>query len=304
MVRRSPTVADYCWLAGTVAAIVPATWWVIAGLRAGRFGVDILAVLSLAGSVAVGEYLAGALIAVMLATGQALDAAAERRATKDLRALLDRCLSAPCGRTPDGVEMADLDAIVVGDVVVVGPGEVLPVDGTVVSEYAVIDDSALTGEPLQVRYACGEAVRSGSLNAGAGLEIRASATAADSTYAASCAWPNRPPPSRRRWCGSPIGWPPGSSRGAGHRRAGMAAERIGNPAVAVLVVATPCPLLLAAPVAIVSGLSRASRIGVLVRGGGPLETLGRASIGARQDRNADVRPSPRHRYRDRSGLDG
>lgn len=115
----SPTVADYCWLAGTVAAIVPATWWVIAGLRAGRFGVDILAVLSLAGSVAVGEYLAGALIAVMLATGQALDAAAERRATKDLRALLDRVPRTVRRRTPDGVEMADLDAIVVGDVVVV-----------------------------------------------------------------------------------------------------------------------------------------------------------------------------------------
>ena len=77
----APAVAGYCWIAGTVAAIVPAAWWVIAGLRAGRFGVDVLAVLSLAGALAVGEYLAGALIAVMLATGQALDAAAERRAT-------------------------------------------------------------------------------------------------------------------------------------------------------------------------------------------------------------------------------
>lgn len=274
----SPTVADYCWLAGTVAAIVPATWWVIAGLRAGRFGVDILAVLSLAGSVAVGEYLAGALIAVMLATGQALDAAAERRATKDLRALLDRVPRTVRRRTPDGVEMADLDAIVVGDVVVVGPGEVLPVDGTVVSEYAVIDDSALTGEPLQVRYACGEAVRSGSLNAGAGLEIRASATAADSTYAgivrlAKQAAAESAPVVRiadrvAAWF-VPLAL---AIAGLAWLLSGSATR-----AVAVLVVATPCPLLLAAPVAIVSGLSRASRIGVLVRGGGPLETLGRAS---------------------------
>lgn len=83
--------ADACWVAGTLAAIVPSGWWVISGLRGpAGFGVDVLAVLSLVGALAVREYLAGALIAVMLATGQALDAAAERRATKDLRALLDR----------------------------------------------------------------------------------------------------------------------------------------------------------------------------------------------------------------------
>ena len=179
----SPSIADGFWIAGTVAAIIPATWWVIAGLRAGRFGVDILAVLSLAGSLAVKEYFAGALIAVMLATGQALDAAAERRATKDLRALLDRVPRTARRRTADGVEVVDLDAVATGDVVVVGSGEVLPVDGVVVSDTAVIDDSALTGEPLQVTYDHSEPVRSGSVNAGAGVEIRATATAADSTYA-------------------------------------------------------------------------------------------------------------------------
>ncbi len=179
----APTVADYCWIAGTVSALLPAAWWVVKGLRAGRFGVDVLAVLSLVGALAVGEYLAGALIGVMLATGQALDAAAERRATKDLRALLDRVPRTARRRTPDGVEMVELDVIAVGDVVVVGPGEVLPVDGLVHSERAVLDDSALTGEPLQVNYDHGAAVRSGSLNAGGGMEIRASATAADSTYA-------------------------------------------------------------------------------------------------------------------------
>ena len=179
----APSVAHYCWIAGTVAAIIPATWWVIVGLRAGRFGVDILAVLSLAGALAVREYLAGALIAVMLATGQALDAAAERRATKDLRALLDRVPRTARRRIGDAVEVVDLDVLGVGDLVVVGPGEVLPVDGTVASEVASIDESALTGEPIQVSYEHGDEVRSGSLNAGGGFELRATATAADSTYA-------------------------------------------------------------------------------------------------------------------------
>jgi cation transport ATPase len=274
----APTVADYCWIAGTVAAMLPATWWVICGLRAGRFGVDILAVLSLAGALAVGEYLAGALIGVMLATGQALDAAADRRATKDLRALLDRVPRTARRRTPDGVEVIDLDQIGVGDVVVVGPGEVLPVDGRVRSDYADIDDSALTGEPLQVRYSSGEEVRSGSLNAGGALEIAASATAADSTYAGIVRLAKQAAAESApvvRLADRVAAWFVPLAlliAGLAWWISGSAAR-----AVAVLVVATPCPLLLAAPVAIVSGLSRASRIGVLVRGGGALETLGRAT---------------------------
>ena len=271
-------VADGCWIAGTIAAIVPAAWWVIAGLRSGRFGVDVLAVLSLVGALAVGEYLAGSLIAVMLATGQALDAAAERRATKDLRALLDRVPRTARRRIGDDIEVVELDAIVVDDVVLVGPGEVLPVDGLVHSEYAVIDDSALTGEPLQVRYGNGDAVRSGSVNAGGGMEMRASATAADSTYAgivrlAKQAAAESAPLVRladrvAAWF-VPLAL---AVAGLAWLLSGSAAR-----AVAVLVVATPCPLLLAAPVAIVSGLSRTSRIGVLVRGGGPLENLGKAT---------------------------
>ncbi len=274
----SPQIAGYCWIAGTVAAIVPAAWWVIAGLRAGRFGVDVLAVLSLGGALAVREYLAGALIAVMLATGQALDAAAERRATKDLRALLDRVPRTARRRCGDAVEVVELDVIAVGDIVVVGPGEVLPVDGPVHSDYAVIDDSALTGEPLQVRYQHGEQVRSGSVNAGGALELQAAATAADSTYAGIVRLARQAAAETAplvRIADRVAGWfVPLALLIAG---VAWLVSGSATRAVAVLVVATPCPLLLAAPVAIVSGLSRTSRIGVLVRGGGPLESLGRAT---------------------------
>ena len=274
----APNAADVCWAVGTVAAMVPATWWVIAGFRNGRFGVDVLAVISLAGALAVREYLAGALIGVMLATGQALEAAAEQRATKDLRALLDRVPRTARRRKGDDFEVVALDAIVIDDVVVVGSGEVLPVDGLVVSQYAVIDDSALTGESVQVRREQGEPVRSGSVNAGGGLEMRASAAAADSTYAgivrlAKEAAAESAPVIRladkvAAWF-VPVAL---AVSGLAWLLSGSAVR-----AVAVLVVATPCPLLLAAPVAIVSGLSRASRIGVLIRGGGALETLGRAT---------------------------
>ncbi|MGY4711093.1 heavy metal translocating P-type ATPase [Mycolicibacterium sp. CBM1] len=272
------TVADACWIAGTVAAVVPALWWVVAAVRGGRVGVDVLAVLSLCGALAVREYLAGALIGVMLATGQALDAAAERRATKDLRALLDRVPRTARRRRGDGVEVVGVDDIVVDDVVLVGPGEVLPVDGVVLSESAVLDDSALTGESVPVRCTRGDQLRSGSVNAGGGLELRASASAADSTYAGIVRLARQAAAESApvvRLADRVAAW----FLPVALVVAGLAwifsgtAER----AVAVLVVATPCPLLLAAPVAIVSGLSRTSRIGVLVRGGGALETLGRAT---------------------------
>ena len=271
-------VADACWMAGTAAAIIPASWWVVSSIRAGRVGVDVLAVLSLGGALAVREYLAGALIGVMLATGQALDAAAERRATKDLRALLDRVPRTARRRTPDGVEVVGLDDIVVDDVVVVGPGEVLPVDGVVLSDNAVLDDSALTGESALVRCGKGEPLRSGSVNAGSGLELRAAASAADSTYAGIVRLARQAAAESApvvRIADRVAAWFLPVALGV----AALAWIFSGSPgrAVAVLVVATPCPLLLAAPVAIVSGLSRASRIGVLVRGGGALETLGRAN---------------------------
>ena len=272
------SVAEACWAAGTVAALVPALWWTIAGFRKGRFGVDVLAVVSLVGALAVGEYLAGALIGVMLATGQALEAAAERRATKDLRALLDRVPRTARRRTGDEYEVVDLAAIAVGDVVVVGAGEVLPVDGVVVSEFSIVDESALTGESVPVRHERGESVRSGSVNAGGGLEVRAGATAADSTYAGIVRLAQQAAAESApvvRLADKAAAWFVPVALAV----AGLAWLLSGSAtrAVAVLVVATPCPLLLAAPVAIVSGLSRASRIGVLVRGGGALETLGRAT---------------------------
>lgn len=270
-------VADTCWAAGTVLAIVPAVAWVLAAVRKGRVGVDLIAVLALAGTLAVGEYLAGALIALMLATGRTLDAAAERRASHDLRALLEHAPRSARRRTGQEVAVVALDDVVVGDVLVVGPGDVVPVDGSVLTGTAELDESALTGESAQVERGQDEPVRSGVVNAGGVFELRATATAQDSTYAeivrlAQHAGAERAPTVRlaERY----AAWFLPLSLGL----AGLAWLLSGSAvrAVAVLVVATPCPLLLAAPVAVVSGLSRATRRGVIVRDGGALERLGRA----------------------------
>ncbi|MGZ4545200.1 MAG: heavy metal translocating P-type ATPase [Blastococcus sp.] len=269
--------ADRLWATATVVAVVPALGWVVAALLRRQLGVDLIAVLALLGTLAVKEYLAGALIAVMLATGRALDAAAERRATRDLRALMERAPRTARRRVDHVVSEVPVDAVAVGDIVVVGPGEVLPVDGVVEGAPAVLDESALTGEPALVERAAGDVVRSGTLNAGTAFELRCTAVAAESTYAGIVEMVRQAGAQNApviRLADRIAGWFLPLSLAV----AGLAwlvsgsAER----AVAVLVVATPCPLLLAAPVAIVSGLSRASRLGVVVRGGGPLENLGRA----------------------------
>ncbi|MGZ8812821.1 MAG: heavy metal translocating P-type ATPase [Mycobacterium sp.] len=271
-------VADVCWVVGTSVALIPAMLWVVAALRRGRVGVDLIAVLSLLGTLLVGEYLAGALIAVMLAGGRALEAAAERRASHDLRALLEHAPRFARRRVGTEVTVIPIADVTVGDVLVVGPGEIVPVDGRVVGAVAVLDESVLTGEPLQVERTAGEPVRSGVVNAGAAFELRATATAQDSTYAGVVRLAEQAGAESAaivRLADRYAAWflPLTLFVAGGAWLASGSAVR----AVAVLVVATPCPLLLAAPVAIVSGLSRASRHGVVIRSGGALESLGSAT---------------------------
>jgi heavy metal translocating P-type ATPase len=273
-----PAVADGCWIAGTLVALAPAVVWVLAALRRGRAGVDVIAVLSLVGTLLVGEYVAGALIAVMLTGGRALETAAERRATHDLRALLEHAPRFARRRVGSEVRVIPLEDVAVGDLLVVGPGEVVPVDGRITDSVAVLDESVLTGEPLTVERTAGDPVRSGVVNAGTAFELRATATAQNSTYAgivrlAEQAGAESAPIVRLADRYAAWFLPLALLVAGGAWLASGSAVR----AVAVLVVATPCPLLLAAPVAVVSGLSRASRHGVVIRGGGALENLGHAT---------------------------
>ncbi|MEV7144130.1 heavy metal translocating P-type ATPase [Streptomyces tauricus] len=266
-----------CWALSTVAAVGPAVAWVLAALRRGHAGVDLIAVLALTGTLAVGEYLAGALIALMLATGRTLESAAQRRASRDLRALLERVPRTARRRVGTEIVPVPLAAVAVGDVLVVGPGEVVPVDGRVVGAPAVLDEAALTGEARTEERGPDQFIRSGVVNAGGAFALRASATEQDSTHAGIVRLARQAGAASApvvRLADRYAAWFLPLSLAA----AGLAWLISGSAvrAVAVLVVATPCPLLLAAPVAVVSGLSRASRLGVVIRDGGALENLGRA----------------------------
>ncbi|MFB7209114.1 heavy metal translocating P-type ATPase [Streptomyces sp. NPDC056255] len=270
-------LANLLWGLGTLLAVPPAVGWVVAALRHGHAGVDLIAVLALGGTLAVHEYLAGVLIALMLATGRTLEAAARRRASHDMRALLEHAPRSARRRTAAGVATVPLSEVAAGDLLVVGPGEVVPVDGRVEGAAAELDESVLTGEPLSVARPAGDTVRSGAVNAGGAFELRATATEQDSTYAAIVRLAEQAGAGSApvvRLADRYAAWfLPLTLAGAG---AAWLFSGSAVRAVAVLVVATPCPLLLAAPVAIVSGLSRASRLGVIMRDGGALENLGRA----------------------------
>ena len=271
------TAADGFWFATAVVAFVPALLEVFRALRKGSPGVDIIALLAIAGALLLQEFLAGAVIGLMLATGQALEEYAENRADRELSALLKRAPRFARRITGDDLEEIALDLVSPGDVLAVSSGEVLPVDGVVLDAQAVLDESALTGESRLVERQTYDAVRSGTVNAGSAFRLKATSSAADSTYAGiirmvEAAKQSKAPMQRLAdryaiWfvpatlIVSSLAWVLSGS-----------AER----ALAVLVVATPCPLLLATPIAIVSGVSRAARRGIVVKGGAALETLARA----------------------------
>ena len=271
--------ANAVWGVVTGALLVPLTWSVIRSLLHRDVGVDAIALVAMAGALALQEFLAGAVVAVMLAGGNALEAAAGRRARHDLEALVARAPKWAMRRTPDGeLERIPAEQVVPGDVLLVRSGEVVPVDGRVHDVPALLDESALTGEPLPVERLPGEAVRSGVANAAEAFELVATRPASESAYAAIVrlveeAETQRAPFERMADRYAALLLP------VTLVVAGIAWAMSGDPvrALAVLVVATPCPLILAAPIALVSGVSRAARKGVVLKGGVVVEQLARTT---------------------------
>jgi heavy metal translocating P-type ATPase len=265
------------WAAVGACGAAYALWAMADALRHRRLGVDVIALLALTGALAVRELLAAAVIAVMLASGRALEAWAAGRARHDLRALLERAPRTAHQYRGRALVTVRLDAVMPGDLLLVAPGELVPVDGTVVGATAVLDESALTGEARPVERGAREPVRSGVVNAGGPFDLHVTARAADSTYAGIVRLVSEAEASQAPFVRLAdryaVWFLLVSLAGAGAAWLVAGAAR----AVAVLVVATPCPLILAAPVALVSGLSMAARRGVVVKGGGVLERLARCT---------------------------
>jgi len=239
-----------------------------------EFGSDLLAGMSIVTSVILGEYLAGALVVLMLSGGETLEAYAVRNASAVLEALARRMPTRAQRKTKGLIEEVSLDSVNVGDSLVVFPHEICPVDGTVLDGHGVMDESYRTGEPYMMSKVPGSTVLSGSINGDSALTIRADKRAIDSRYARimqvmRTSEQRRP---RLRRLGDQLGafYTP---LAVGLALVSWLVSGEANRFLAVLVVATPCPLLIAIPVAIIGSISLAARRGIIIKDPAVLERI-------------------------------
>lgn len=272
-------IANWALLAVTLLGGIPLLWETLKQVFHREFGVDVIAILAIAGSIFLQQYLAGALVVLMLSGGEALEAYALRRARASLSALAERAPRST--HIWHGEELITIlaEEVEVGMVIVVKPGELIPVDGVVTSGSSSLSEADLTGEPVPVRKAAGMLVLSGSVNLDGVLEIRASKRSAESKYAqivrlVEDAQTQKAP--IHRLADRYSVW----FTLAAVVLAGLAWWLSGDSvyALAVMVCASPCPLILATPVAIMSGIDLAARNGIIVKSGGAIEQLGEVDI--------------------------
>ena len=271
---RGLVLADVPLVALLILGGLPLVWDLLRKLLAGTFGSDLLAGISILTSILLGEYLAGVLVVLMLSGGEALESRAVSRAGDVLNALARRMPTLAHKKSAAGLTDVALSGISVGDVIVVLPHEICPVDGEVVSGRGSMDESYLTGEPYRMAKAPGSNVLSGAINGQAALEVRTDRVAGDSRYAKIMdvlrSSEERRPQLRRL----------ADSLGALYTPLAVAVAAAawfvsGSPTrfLAVLVVATPCPLLIAIPVAIIGAVSLAAKRGIVIRDPAILERL-------------------------------
>jgi heavy metal translocating P-type ATPase len=268
-----PERAGWIWIGGVLPVLATLIVEIATCLGRGEFGLDIVAALSMAGSLAVGQPLAGVVVGLMYSGGQGLEQFAQQRARRELTALLAHVPRTIARYGEDGLHETPIEAITPGDRLLIRHGEVVPVDG-LAQAAATIDVSTLTGESKPVERQPGQEIPSGATSLGQAFDLITVRPAAASTHARIVKLVE--------------------TAGQAKSRLTRLADRFslfflvvtlvvagaawivsgsGLRALAVLVTATPCPLILAAPVAVVSGVSRCASLGLLLKGGGVLESL-------------------------------
>ena len=256
--------------------LVARTLW---GMAHGRFAADVVAMLAIVGAVVFREPFAGAVIVLMQSGGEALEAYAMQRATASLEALLARAPKIAHRFSGGQLEDITVEAVRPGDVLAVKPGDLVPVDGVVTSGTSAVDQSALTGEPIPIRALPGTELMSGSVNLEGALTIRALRPSVESQYQTIVQLVDRAraekPPIVRIADRVAIWFTPVTLLVCG---IAYLVTRDPVTALAVLVVATPCPLILAAPVAVIAAISRAAAAGIIVKSGAAIEQVGRARV--------------------------
>ena len=272
-------IARWVWIGGIGVVLAALAYSIVTRLRQGEFGLDVIALLAMAGALAIGEELAGVVVALMYAGGQALETFAQERAAREMTALLGRVPRTALVYRDGALVSIPIDAMAPGDCLLIRAGDVVPTDGTVASGTAILDESALTGEAFPVQRGLHSRVMSGVTNAGDAFDLAVTASAADSAYAGvvrlvDAARQSKAPMSRLADRYALIFL---AATIALTATAWLLSYEL-RRALAVLVVATPCPLILAVPVAMVAGMSRAARHGILIKSARALEFLARVRV--------------------------
>src|SRR2546423_6651645 len=272
-------IANWMLLAVVLLGGLPLLWETFQQGLHKEFSVDVIAILAITGSLLLGEYLASAFVVLMLSGGEALEAYALRRACSSLSALAERATRSAHIWRGDELISIPAEQIDVGMEIVIKPGELIPVDGVVTSGSSSVSEADLTGEPVPVRKTPGMLVLSGSVNLDGVLEMRAGKRSAESKYAQIVRLVEeaqaQKAPLHRLADRYSIGFTIAALAIAGLAW-GLSGESVS--ALAVMVVATPCPLILATPIAIMSGIDLAARNGIIAKSGTAIEQLGEVDI--------------------------
>jgi heavy metal translocating P-type ATPase len=270
----SPSVYDIPLLATLIIGGIPLVYELTSKLLKRDFGSDLLGGIAIVTSVIMGEYLAGTIIVLMLSGGEALESYALRSASSVLAALAKRMPSIAHRKTESAIVDVDLSDVTVGDQLEIYPHDICPVDGVVIGGHGAMDESYLTGEPFKITKTAGSTVISGAINGTSALTIRATKRAADSRYAKIMEVMRESEQSRPqlRRLGDQLGaiYTPVAVTVA------LIAWAISGEAVrflAVLVIATPCPLLLGIPIAIIGSISLCARRAIIIKNPVVLEQI-------------------------------
>ena len=277
LTSKTPGLAEWIWLTTLIVGGAPIVWDTIRGMFRGHFASDIVAMLAIITAILANEALPGVVIVIMQSGGKALEDYALRRASSSIDALLDRSPRISYRKKDDTLEQIDVASIKVGDLLVVRPGDLVPVDGHVTNGRVVIDESALTGEPLPKSKNAGDGLFSGTVNVGDAFEMIADKISEESQYSkivqlVKKAQAEKAPIQRLAdryavWftpltiAVSMLGW---------------IITRNPETILSVLVVATPCSLIFATPVAIMSGINKAAKLGIIVKSSSSIEQIGKA----------------------------
>ncbi len=271
---RNPSLDQKIWMITIIVGAGPLVFRLIKDVLRGHFGVDIIAITAIVTAFILGQYLAGAVIVLMLSGGEALEAYALKRARKELSSLISNAPSIAHIKTNSGLLDIPASKVNIGDLLIIKPGEAVPVDGIVTSGQSEVDESALTGEPVPKEKLVGSMLLSGSINKESPLEIKAVRPAHESKYEQIIKLIKEAEESRApvvRLADRYSVWFTGITFIIAVTAWFVSHDPI--RLLAVLVVATPCPLILATPIAIISGLAKSASRGIIIKNGAALENL-------------------------------